>query len=177
LDTRPFPPGNLKGQAKNLEEDDQKEQDARFKQKLNQVKKRLKALEESSDEEAEDEENIEQEAIEIKSMEKRLEKLSKKRPPQKRKYAAEEVKVGSMCIAFAMKRTRLCKVLMIHNLHIGLPRTPYGSPLDVTLGRLGFSRLATMVSMWVSILFRPLLFFQTSGPGSMVSNPPPGCVS
>jgi hypothetical protein len=110
-----IPPRNLKGQAEDLEEDDQKEQDARFKQKLNQVKERLKASEESSDEEAEDEENIEQKAIEIKSLEERLEKLTKKRPAQKRKYAAEEVKVGSMCIAFAMKRTRLCKVLVIHN--------------------------------------------------------------
>jgi hypothetical protein len=71
-----IPPRNLKGQPKDLEEDDQKEQDARFKQKLNQVKKRLKTLEESSDEEAEDEENTEQEAIEIKTMEKRLEGLS-----------------------------------------------------------------------------------------------------
>ena len=109
-------PRDIRGRANEPEPDDVEEQDARFKEKTRAVKKRLANLDETdSDEEDVDLENQEQDALEIKDMQNKLEKLSKRRPPQKRTYTDSDIKVHSMCIAFAMGKTRLCKVLMVRD--------------------------------------------------------------
>jgi hypothetical protein len=106
-----IPPRNLRGQAQELDEEEHKDQEKRFKEKLTQVKKHLKNSTEASDDD--EEEDPEQEAMDIKNMEKLLIKLAKKRPIQKRLYKIDELKKDDIVIAFAMKKVRLCKVLYI----------------------------------------------------------------
>jgi len=61
-----------------------------------------------------EEPDVLQDIKEIQALQRKIDKLSQKEPFQKTVFTASDIKEGMICVVFAMKATRLAKIMNVH---------------------------------------------------------------